>query len=204
MLKDSVAHNNFYRLKLLNAILYFSEHTKRCNLTKLLKLLYLLDFTHFKQTARPSIGLNFYAWKQGPVPKDFYEEIKDGNVPEDFKGQFAILQQETRSPNADYKEYLFKRIAKPDETIFTPRELKILQNLSDVFRDATASQMSELTHLHKQPWDITIKEKGLYKRIDYLLCLEDNSPLSMQEAELTLKEYFEVLDNFDLNPTKKD
>jgi uncharacterized phage-associated protein len=204
MQKQIVTQNNFYRLKLLNAVLYFSEHTKRCNLTKLLKLLYLLDFTHFKQTGHPSIGLIFYAWKRGPVPKDFYEEIKDGNVPEDFKGKFAILQQEDHSLNADYKEYLFKRIMKPDETIFTPRELKILQNLCDIFRDATASQMSEVTHLHKQPWDITIKEKGLYKRIDYLLCIEDNSPISKQEAELSLKEYFEVLDNFDLSPTKKD
>jgi uncharacterized phage-associated protein len=204
MPSDLVTENNFNRTKLLNAILYFSEHTKRCNLTKLLKLLYLLDFTHFKQTARPSIGLIFYAWKQGPVPKDFYEEIKDGIVPEDFKGKFAIIKQEGNASNPDYKEYLFRRIARPDESVFTPRELKILESLCDVFRDATASQMSELTHLHKQPWDVTVKDKGMYSEIDYLLCLEPNSAISAEDAQTALKEYFEVINNFNLSPTKKD
>ena len=39
-----------HREKLLNAIVYFANHTKSCGKTKLYKLLYYLDFTHFKET----------------------------------------------------------------------------------------------------------------------------------------------------------
>jgi len=48
---------NIYRKKLLNAVLFFAKNTKYVNLGKLSKLLYFLDFTHFKQTGYPSIGL---------------------------------------------------------------------------------------------------------------------------------------------------
>jgi len=194
---------NAYRNKLLNAVLFFAKNTKHPNLTKMLKLLYFLDFTHFKQTGYPSIGLEYYAWEKGPVPKDFYEEIKDGNVPEDFVDKFAIIPStrwEQEYP--ERKEYIFTPIEKPNPDVFTPRELRIIGNLCDMYRDATASQMKEVTHLPKAPWDITKKTKGLYQYIDYLLSIDDTSPLSVDEAREKLKEHFEVLNNFGLNPTQ--
>ena len=39
-----------HREKLINAIIYFAEKTRYCGKTKLLKLMYFFDFTHFKQT----------------------------------------------------------------------------------------------------------------------------------------------------------
>lgn len=35
---------NINKEKLQNAIIYFSRHTKHCGLTKVMKLLYFLDF----------------------------------------------------------------------------------------------------------------------------------------------------------------
>lgn len=194
---------NAHRRKLLNAVLFFARNTKRPNLTKMLKLLYFLDFTHFKQTGYPSISLDYYAWERGPVPKDFYEEIKDGNVPNDFAGKFTIIPStrwEQEYP--ERKEYIFTAIEKPNTDVFTPRELEIIRNLCDIYRDATANQMKEVTHLPKAPWDITKKTKGLYQYIDYLLSIDDTSPLSVDEAREKLEEHFEVLNNFGLNPTK--
>jgi len=37
------------REKLLNAVVYFVKETKHCGVTKLVKLLYYLDFFHFKE-----------------------------------------------------------------------------------------------------------------------------------------------------------
>jgi uncharacterized phage-associated protein len=194
---------NFYRDKLLNALLYFASNTRKPNLTKILKLLYFLDFTHFKETGYPSINLLYYAWEHGPVPTDFYEEVKDGNVPQDFIDDLVIIP--SNRWDQDYperKEYVFKARKNPDVNIFTPRELRIMENLCDIYRDATANQMKEITHLPKAPWDITKKTKGLYQHIDYLLSIDDTSPLSVDEAREKLKEHFEVLNNFGLSPTK--
>jgi uncharacterized phage-associated protein len=194
---------NTYRNKLLNAVLFFAENTKRPNLTKMLKLLYFLDFTHFKQTGYPSIGLEYYTFEKGPVPKDFWLEVKDGVTPSDFEGKLAILLRvDEEDPLSSKKELLFKAIVKPDLTFFTPREIKILKYLSDVYRDTPAYLMSEVTHLRNEPWDTTKKNKGLNKPIDYLLCLDEEAEISLDEAEESLKEYFELIENFSIGPTQ--
>lgn len=192
---------NIYRKKLLTAVLFFAKNTKRLNLTKLSKLLYFLDFTHFKQTGYPSIGLNYYTFERGPVPRDFWAEIKDCNVPEDFAGKFAlILKTDDFSPS--YKEIEIRAIEKPDLSVFTPREIKILEDLAFIFKEAKGRDISEVTHLPKQPWEITLKNVGKNKLIDYMLGLDEKAEIHSDEARESLKEHFEIVRNFNLKPTK--
>lgn len=189
-----------YRRKLLNAVLFFAKNTKRVNVTKLSKLLYFLDFTHFRQTGYPSIGLRYYAFQKGPVPKGFWLEIKDGHVPEDFRQKIALLpQNEDLTPG--YKETLFRAIANPDMSVFSPRELKILENLTFVFKDATARDMSEVSHLPNQPWDKTTKTCGVNCPIDYLLGIDEKATVGLEEARESLREHFEAVHNLGLEPT---
>lgn len=192
---------NIYRKKLLNAVLFFASNTKRVNLGKLSKLLYFLDFIHFNQAGYPSIGLKYYTFEKGPVPKDFWLEIRDADVPEDFKGKIGLIRRtDDFAPN--YKEVEIRALEKPDLSVFTQREIKILDDLAFVYKEATASDMSEVTHLPKQPWDITKREKGNNKPIDYLLSIGEESAVSMDDAADILKEYFEVVHNFGIEPTK--
>jgi len=192
---------NIYRRKLLNAVLFFASNTKRVNLGKLSKLLYFLDFMHFEQTGYPSIGLEYYAFEKGPVPRDFWIEIRDANVPEDFKGKIGLIRRaDDFAPS--YKEVEVRALEKPDLSVFTPREIKILETLAFVYKEARASDISEVTHLPKQPWDITVKEKGKNKLIDYLLSIDEGSAVKLDDAADTLKEHFEVVHNFGIEPTK--
>ena len=192
---------NIYRKKLLNAILYFAKNTKHVNLTKLSKLLYFLDFTHFKQIGYPSIGLEYYAFEKGPVPKDFWLEIRGGNVPDDFSGKFVLIPKtDDFAPN--YKELEIRAIETPDLSVFTPREIKILEDLAFIYKEAWAWQISEVTHLPKQPWDITVERSGKNQVIDYLLAIDEKSGVSLDEARDYLKEHFEVVQNFSIEPTK--
>lgn len=192
---------NIYRKKLLNAVLFFAKKTRYVNTTKLSKLLYFLDFTHFKETGYPSIGLKYYAFQKGPVPKDFWLEVKDGNVPEDFRGKLALIRR-TDDLAPSFKEIEFRAISDSDLSVFTPREVEILNKLAFVFRDAKAWDMSEVSHLPKQPWDITIKEHGENCPIDYLLSIDEQSEVSLDDAKESLKEHFEAVRNFYLEPSK--
>ena len=54
-----------HREKLINAIIFFLQNTKYCGKTKLFKLLYLLDFMHFRATGRSVTGMKYYAWGHG-------------------------------------------------------------------------------------------------------------------------------------------
>ncbi len=190
-----------YRQKLLNALLFFAQNIKHLNLTKLSKLLYFLDFNHFKQTGYPSIGLQYYAFQKGPVPKDLWLELREGNVPHDFNGKLA-LRPKTDDFAPNYKELEIRAIESPDMSVFTPREAKIMEDLALIYKNAKAWQMSEVSHLPRQPWDITIKEKGLNQPIDYLLAIDDKSIIGLDVAKVSLKEHFEVVRNLGIEPTE--
>lgn len=192
---------NQYRRKLLNTILFFSKKgVKHLNTTKISKLLFFFDFSHVKQTGYPAIGLQYYAFDWGPVPRDFWLEIRDGNVPQDFKKQLALFVRRDELSSAK-KEISFKAKTDPNMKVFTPREQKILETLAEIYRDANSNQMSEISHLKNQPWDLTYHTKGENKPIDYELAIDAEVKDRQEEIRQLLKEHFEVVKNFELSPT---
>jgi uncharacterized phage-associated protein len=190
-----------YRAKLLHALVFFAKRTKHANLTKLFKLLYFFDFLHFKQTGYPAIGLDYVALQRGPVPKALWLELKDGMVPEDFREALAILPKSDED-DPTVKEYEFHAKIRPDLSLFTPRERGILDNLVLMFRDSTAREMSEISHLRRQPWDLTVRRDGENARIDYLLALDADAEVTPDEAQASLAEHREIVKNFSLEPTR--
>ncbi len=170
-----IEHN---REKLINAIIYFLNSTKFCGKTKLFKLLYYLDFMHFRETGRSVTGLDYYAWQFGPVPKTLAEEIKS---PEPDLNTSISIQEN----NTDFTVMKPKR--KFDDAFFTKREMRLLENVAFIFKDAKADDMVEASHLPNHPWDKTIKSKGELAKIDYTLALDDT------EASLSLDEVLERL-----------
>ena len=53
---------------------------------------------------------------------------------------------------------------------------------SFIFEDAKADAMIESTHLKNEPWDRTLKEKGEFNKIDYMLAI-DSDIVSMPYGE---------------------
>lgn len=157
-----ITHN---REKLINAIIYFARKTEYCGKTKLLKLLYFLDFSHFKQTGKSVTGLNYFAWEMGPVPKELFEELSD-NMSFDMEAAIHKL------PTEGFQQIRPKK--KFDDSYFSKREMKLLENISYVFKDAQADAMVESTHLKNEPWDSTLKEKGAFQKIDYMLAIDSD------------------------------
>ncbi|MBA7570468.1 hypothetical protein ES708_12219 [subsurface metagenome] len=68
--------------------------------------------------------------------------------------------------------------------VFSKREIRILEELSDIFKYVRAKDIKKISHLKGDPWDQTIETKGEYQQIDYLLSLDDSSEsISKEEAE---------------------
>lgn len=174
-----------HREKLINAIIYFADHTKDCGKTKLLKLLYFLDFSHFKQTGKSVTGLDYFAWQMGPVPKDLFEELTD-NMKPDMSASIHDLPA-----GEDFQQIQPKK--KFDCQYFSKKEMKLLQELAFIFEDAKAAAMVESTHLKKEPWDRTLKEKGEFKKIDYMLAIDsDIVSIPYDEAKERVQERSEM------------
>jgi uncharacterized phage-associated protein len=184
---------NHKREKLLNALIYFSKNTRVCGKTKLFKLLYFLDFIHFRETGKSVTGLSYYAWDKGPVPQDLFHELKQPD--KDLKETVILLNK-----SDDEDDKLCRVIAKKpfDPRFFSKREMKIMKDLSFIFKDALAKDMVEVTHLIGTPWDKTIKEKGPGKRIDYALAVDGSKgSLSWEEIKERISEVKEVTQIFE-------
>ncbi|HIJ55412.1 MAG TPA: SocA family protein [Deltaproteobacteria bacterium] len=154
----------------------------------MLKLLYFLDFKHFKQTGKSVTGLDYFAWRMGPVPKDLFEEIT-GRMKPDLKAAIHELAEEEFQKIRPKKKF--------DNKYFSNREMKLLEEMAFIFKDAKAEDMIESTHLEKEPWDRTIKKKGEFQQIDYMLAIDsDISSLSYDEAKERMDERAEMVNIF--------
>ena len=172
------------REKLLNAIIYFAGNTKYCGKTKLLKLLYFFDFMHFKQTGRSVTGLDYFAWDMGPVPKNLFEELSGAMKP-DMKATIKELPEEGFQKIQPLRKF--------DRKYFSKKEMTLLEELSFIFKNAKADDMVESTHLKNEPWDITLKKKGRFQRIDYMLAIDSEIiSLPYDEARERLEERLEM------------
>ncbi len=85
--------------------------------------------------------------------------------------------------------------------VFTPREQQILEELVYIYKDATASEMSKISHSKEGPWDVTYhSENGRNAIIDYELALDDELEVELEEAKELIREHFEAVKNFELSP----
>ncbi len=157
------------REKLINAVVFFARNTHYCGKIKLFKLLYLLDFEHFRQSGRSVTGMNYHAWKLGPVPVALYE---DWDVREpDFVAAIEIVPEKV----IDYTRE--KAVAKVDfdDSFFSKRELNIMSQLAERFKDEYSQPLVNFTHAELGPWaKIWENGKGNQVRIPYALAVPDS------------------------------
>jgi len=159
------------REKLINAIVFFARNTRHCGKTKLFKLLYLLDFHHFRATGRSVTGLEYRAWKHGPVPFELVQEW-DALEP-DLAAAIEVVPE----PVHDYDRLRIEPKVEFDNRHFTKRELQFMQELAARHRDEMTRPLVGLTHEERGPWDkIWDGGHGNDARIPYALAVPDDDP----------------------------
>jgi len=145
--------------KLRHVILYFLERINNVHLgrTKLMKLLYFVDFDHYEKYGRSVTGAVYRRLPHGPYPKDAEKLIK--------KMETAGLVREFK---VDHKRRTQHRLitleGQFDPSKFTGDELQTLEKVSADWADASANQIEAATH-SEAPWAAT--QDG--KVIDYEL-----------------------------------
>lgn len=166
---------NHDREKLVEAVVFFAANVRKLGKVKLYKLLYFLDFKHYRDTGRPVTGLDYFAWPMGPVPKALQDEL---NAPAaDWQGRVAFT--ETRTGRGTM--LAVKALGSFNPQHFSKRELKLLQELVDEYKDADSGSMVDATHLENQPWhEIYEVRKEKQQRIPYSLALRKQDDTEMQ------------------------
>lgn len=174
--------------KLADAVIFFATKTRRCGITKLFKLLNYLDFIHFRETGRSVTRLSYDAWEKGPVPAKLWKSIKDGS----YAFSDSVLFENITD---DESLRVFTKILprrKFDGKFLTKREKRIMDLLAEIYRDATADEMTEISHLPGEPWDKTRKTKGMFKKISYWLAIDDLDQESKEKITERVEEMREI------------
>jgi len=162
-MKTSIA-----RSRLRNAIVFFAKNTESCGKIKLFKLLYMLDFEHFRQTGKSVTGFEYQAWKFGPVPVELMEEWED--FEDDLKSAVEIVPERV----IDHVRLSVKVRdgVEFDGEDFTSRQIKILHDLCERYLTTQSPKMIDVTHEQNGAWDkVWAKGMGAQETIPYELAL---------------------------------
>lgn len=164
-----ISHN---REKLLNAIIYFVEHTKYCHTLKLFKLLNFLDFEHYRLTGVPVTGQVYKAWANGPAPPELWHEMQSpsGDLAK------AVTINTAKDDLTDEPKRRDIRPRRPfSNAHFTPREMDIMAKLSEIFFDTRGEDMRDVSHIRNLPWrKVYAGGSGRGRKIPYELAMESD------------------------------
>lgn len=158
------------REKLKNAVLFFVKSDKTVGLTKLMKLLFYLDFRLYRECGESLTGQTYEAWRFGPVPADVWRELhekKDCSL-----GLSSVVKIIPANDDVTGIKLVALPKAKFSDRYFTGREIREMKNISEMFHGVSASVVVQASHAPNDPWDTTIKEKGELSVIEYELALK--------------------------------
>lgn len=159
------------RQKLIQAAVYFARNTQGCGKVKLFKLLYLLDFAHYRETGRSVTGLNYVAWKLGPVPVELAQEWDQ--LEPDMAAAIDIVPETVID---HVRDRVVPKTAFND-SFFTHRELALMQRIAQQHDMDLSKPMVNVTHEERGPWaTIWDNGRGSNERIPYVLSVAENAP----------------------------
>lgn len=162
----------FTKEKLYEALDYFSRNVKHAGKVKLFKLLYFLDLMVLRRTGKSVTGLRYEAWPMGPVPAELEREFQDPSS--ELHQRFEVkLHQRIESDLAvslDTDEAELEAFRSTVQYIpgsirghmpyrhrfLTRREQGLAERLAEIFRDANAEAMSDVSHGKMGPWQKAI------------------------------------------------
>jgi uncharacterized phage-associated protein len=148
--------------KLQQVILYFLEHINNVHLgrTKLMKLLYFVDFNHYEAYGQSVTGAVYRKLPHGPYPDKIEKIIK--------KMEMTGLAREVKVAHKGFSQTRLLTLgAKFNPAKFSGAELQTLERVAADWADATAAQIEAATH-REAPWAGTADGKTIdYEMAEY-------------------------------------
>ncbi len=145
-----------------NILVYIASQVQPLYITKLLKLIYLIDEHSVSKTGVPITWLDYKAWQFGPVPPFLFNDVSFNNL-HYFSPFISVTYEETNG----IKELRIKTQAHFDEGIFSINQLKIIESVIKTFKNFSTSKLIEYLHKEGSLWHTIVKERNLEERFLY-------------------------------------
>jgi putative zinc finger/helix-turn-helix YgiT family protein len=134
---DRSGQRRFTLEKFVNAILFFCERPQWK--TAINKFLFYADFKHFRRHSRSITGARYAHAPFGPCPDKFehlFVWLAD-------RGSIEITEVPAKK---DYVGERIRALTKPDISIFSSTEVRVLEDVKRRLGSMTAKQLSDLSH----------------------------------------------------------
>ena len=140
---------NFDKIK--NMIIYFAQNQVKLYKTKLLKLLWYTDALNFSRTTKSISGLTYIHLTYGPVPEDRDELLG-------LLEKMGAIRIEVDT-STSYTGECIETDAKFDDSLFSAKELRVLQEVNQKFLNYSATDMVKLSHVEAAYINTAMQEK---------------------------------------------
>jgi len=130
--------------KLKNMVLYLVKRLDGVLKVKLNKLLWYCDFLHFKETSISITGTQYVRLQYGPVPNN-YDLITDIMQLEEPQKLLDKSEIEFDTEKGIVGEQ-FTALVEPDESIFSGKEIEVMNFITDTFRHYTSTGIMNKSH----------------------------------------------------------
>jgi uncharacterized phage-associated protein len=149
--------------KVGNLIIYLvdqvqKKHRKPVHVTRLLKLLFIIDETSVKETGVPVTGLDYRVWKMGPVAYAVYADLARNNAEQ--LGSFA----EAKSGEGESKK--IESTNRFDDAEFSDYEMSLIDTVVDKYGAFDGNALVELLHEEGSLWEKIVDEKELAQKFE--------------------------------------
>lgn len=124
--------------KFSNMVLYFVINVPELTKTKLNKLLFYTDFTHFARNTVSISGVSYARLPHGPVPDRYsllYGAMESANLIVEKEISAGQYDWSYYAPNADF-----------NATLFSNEELAVMHDTLERFKDMTAKSIAAFSH----------------------------------------------------------
>jgi len=143
-----------------------SERVSNLYLTKLLKLLYLIDETATLQLGSPVTWLTYKVWQFGPVPTTVYNDISFDHTK--LYGRYITgREEELKTEDYQGKGIRIQPVGEPDLGLFSQKELDIIDRTIEQFGNYSTRELVAYLHQEHSLWDMVYKEHNLEERFKY-------------------------------------
>lgn len=133
-------------------ILYLAKNIDNLYITKLLKLLYIIDEKSTSETGIPVTWLDYNVWQYGPVNPELHNMLtfqKEGEL-------FDVVN----TFNNDYGQ-IVKPISEFDDGEFSDYEMELIDKVIETYGRLSSNQLVNILHEEGSLWDKEVKKHNL-------------------------------------------
>jgi uncharacterized phage-associated protein len=157
--RNAFAFSEIHKDRIGYLINYIARKIPHLYCTRLIKLLYIIDETAMIKLGTPITWMKYYVYKMGPVPKNLWISIKDGN--EIFGEYFDVIEEDGNDVNEDSKNYKINAIDQANMSEFSLYEQSIVDSVIDVYGDMPVDTLIEYLHREGSLWHQIVNEKEI-------------------------------------------